>query len=123
MSNRIVMPIADRGSRIAALALAPTALRMGTSAQSGGSGGNATILVGTYTEGILVLDEKNMKIIDTMKVSIGTPYQMVLSMDRTRLYTLDPYAEKVEIFDVATRKAVDRFTLTEGTKRVRISGI
>ncbi|MEX2281505.1 MAG: hypothetical protein WEE89_03340 [Gemmatimonadota bacterium] len=115
--------IGDRGSRIAVLLVTLLVLPALTAAQNGGSGGNATILVGTYTEGILVLDEKNMKVIDTMKVSIGTPYQMVLSMDRTRLYTLDPYAEKVEIFDVGTRKAVDRFTLTEGTKRVRISGI
>ena len=48
---------------------------------------------------------------------------MVLSMDRSRLYTTDPYAEKVEVFDVASRKAVDKFTLTEGNKRVRISGL
>jgi hypothetical protein len=115
--------LGDGGSRIAVLLVALLGLPALTSAQNGGSGGNATILVGTYTEGILVIDEKNMKVIDTMKVSIGTPYQMVLSMDRTRLYTLDPYAEKVEIFDVGTRKAVDRFTLTEGTRRVRISGI
>ncbi|MGH7462023.1 MAG: YncE family protein, partial [Longimicrobiales bacterium] len=88
-------------------------------AQNGASGGNATIIVGTYTKGILVLDERNMAIVDTMKVSIGTPYQMVLSTDRTRLYTTDPYAETVEVFDLATRKAVDKFTLSEGTKRVR----
>ncbi len=115
--------IGDRGSWIAVLLVALFLLPALTAAQSGASGGNATILVGTYTKGILVLDEKNMKVVDTMKTTIGTPYQMVLSTDRTRLYTLDPYAEKVEIFDVATRKAVDRFTLSEGTKRVRISGI
>lgn len=118
--------IGDRGSRIAALSallLLPLLLPAVAPAQNGGTGGDATVLVGTYTRGILVLDEKTMKVVDTMKVSIGTPYQMVLSMDRSRLYTTDPYAEKVEVFDVASRKAVDKFTLTEGNKRVRISGL
>jgi hypothetical protein len=119
-----IASVAQRGSRsaviVAALACGPVAAL----AQNGDvSGGNATILVGTYTRGILVLDERNMTVVDTMKVSIGTPYQMLLSPDRTKLYTTDPYAELVEVFDVASRKAVDKFTLTEGNSRVRISGM
>ncbi|MGH7468238.1 MAG: YncE family protein [Longimicrobiales bacterium] len=116
--------IAERAARSAVLCAAVVSTPAVLPAQNGAvSGGNATILVGTYTKGILVLDERNMAVVDTMKVSIGTPVQMVLSSDRTRLYTTDPYFETVEVFDLATRKAVDKFTLTEGNKRVRISGL
>ncbi len=116
--------IAERAARSAVLCAAVVSTPAVLPAQNGAvSGGNATILVGTYTKGLLVLDERNMAVVDTMKVSIGTPVQMVLSSDRTRLYTTDPYFETVEVFDLATRKAVDKFTLTEGNKRVRISGL
>jgi hypothetical protein len=126
--------IRDQGSRIGALLVCALLFPLTASAQNGnggggssksstGGGGDATILVGTYTRGILVLDETTMKVVDTMKVSIGTPYQMVLSTDRSRVYTTDPFGEHVEVFDVNTRKAIDKFTLTEGNKRVRISGL
>jgi DNA-binding beta-propeller fold protein YncE len=61
-------------------------------------------------------------VVDSIPVSIGIPVGMTLSPDRRRLYVLDAAFEHVEVFDLATRAAVDRFTLTEGNKRVRISG-
>lgn len=103
---------------LSAAALLPRHL----SAQGNISGGNGTIFIGTYQKGILLVSEATMKVTDTIKVSIGVPYNMQFSMDRSRLYVTEPGNERFEVFDVATRKAVDKFTLSEGTKKVRIWG-
>lgn len=86
------------------------------------SGGSGTIFVGTYAKSVLVVDENTLSVIDTIPVSVGVPINMQFSFDQSRLYLMDAGYEKVEVFDLATRKAVDQFTLTEGNKRVRISG-
>jgi hypothetical protein len=41
----------------------------------------------------------------------------------TRFYIIDATSEVVEIIDIASRKTLDTFRLTEGNKRVRISSI
>lgn len=86
------------------------------------SGGNGTIYIGTYARSILVVDENTMSVTDTIPVSVGVPINMQFSFDRSRLYLMDAGFEKVEVIDLATRKPVDQFTLTEGNKRVRIFG-
>jgi len=45
---------------------------------------------------------------------------MVLSRDRKRFYLVNAMAEQVEIIDIASRKSLDHFTLSEGRKKVRI---
>ena len=115
---------AMRGLRALALGvlLAPAAqaqTRSGTIP----SGGDATIYVGQYDRKILVLDEATLRVRDTIPVSVGIPTQMVLSQDRKRFYVLDPFFEQVETIDLASRKAVDKFTLSNGTTRVRITGL
>jgi DNA-binding beta-propeller fold protein YncE len=84
--------------------------------------GTAKIYVGTYAKQVLVMDEATMRVTDTIPVSIGVPVGITVSADRSRMYVMDPNFEKVEVFDLATRKAVDQFTLSEGDKRVRLSG-
>jgi hypothetical protein len=91
-------------------------------AQGAPSGGNGTIYYGSYDKKILVIDEATMAVRDSMRVAIGVPIGLWLSQDRRRLYVTDPSFEHIEIFDVATRKAVDRFTLSNDTMRVRLSG-
>lgn len=93
-------------------------------AQSGASisGGGGTIYVGTYANAILVVDEASLTVVDTIPIESGIPTQMVLSQDRTRFYVLEPRFEQVEVIDIATRRSVDRFTLTSGNTRVRIWG-
>jgi DNA-binding beta-propeller fold protein YncE len=86
------------------------------------SGGDGTIFVGTYAQAILVVSEATFEVIDTIPFGAGVPVNMFLSQDRNRLYVLDAGYEHVEVFDVATRAPVDRFTLSEGNRRVRISG-
>ena len=95
-----------------------------TAAESRGQGGgNGTIYVGTYNKNILVVNESNLRVVDSIPVSVGIPTSMVLSADRKRFYVLDPQFENVEIIDIATRKAVDKFTLSSANTRVRLWGI
>ncbi len=116
--------------RVAAIAGVITALAVGGArvalAQGAGAqtanGGDGTIYYGTYDKKVLVLDEASLTVRDSMPVSIGIPMGLTLSADRTKLYTSDPTHEWVEIFDVATRKALGKFTLNDGPTHVRMGG-
>ena len=79
--------------------------------------------VGTYTKKILVVNEATLKVTDTIPVSVGIPTNMLLSHNRKRFYVLDPTFENVEVIDIASRKAIDKFTLSSGATRVRIWGL
>jgi len=46
-----------------------------------------------------------------------------ISRDRKRFYTIEAGMEKIEILDIAARKTIDSFTLSEGNKKVRIRSI
>lgn len=94
----------------------------GYSAAVAQAGGTGQIYIGTYAKQILIMDEASMRVTDTIPVSIGVPVGITLSADRTRMYVMDPYFENVEVFDLATRKSVDRFTLSDGATRVRLTG-
>jgi len=48
---------------------------------------------------------------------------MVMSRDRKRFYLVNSVSEQVEIIDVARRKSIDHFTLSEGRKKVRIRSL
>ena len=59
------------------------------------SGGNGTIYVGTYHKKILVVNESNLRVVDSIPVSVGIPTSMILSSDRKHFYVLDPMFENV----------------------------
>jgi len=86
------------------------------------NGGNGTIFYGTYDKKVFVIDESSMAVRDSMPVSIGIPIGLTLSVDRTKLYATDAAFEWIEIFDVATRKATSKFTLSDDSTRVRMRG-
>ena len=46
-----------------------------------------------------------------------------MSRDRKRFYTVEAGMEKLEILDIASRKTIDTFTLSEGNKKVRIRSV
>jgi hypothetical protein len=114
--------IAARLTRTALLACA-TLLAPAPLAAQAGTGPNGTIYVGTYAKTILVVDERTMTVRDTIPVSIGIPANFFPTSDRRKLYILEPAAEQVEVIDLATRRQVDRFTLSEPNRRVRIWGL
>ncbi len=86
------------------------------------SGGNGTLYYGTYDKKIYVIDEATLAIRDSMPVADGIPLGMVLSDDRTKMYTMDAARQFIEMFDLTTHRSINRFSLTEGARQVRIDG-
>ena len=52
----------------------------------------------------------------------GTPTGLELSEDRKRFYVHSIAYEDIEIVDIAARKVIDNFRLSEGNKKMRIFG-
>lgn len=90
---------------------------------TGPAGGRGTIYTGTYAKNILVVDEATMRVRDTIAVSVGIPYIMQLSFDRTHFYVLDPGRENLEIIDIASKRSTGRFSLSSGNRTVRMWGV
>jgi hypothetical protein len=104
-------------------ALAACALLVCAGAAHAQGGGTGTLYVGTYAKTILVIDEATMRIRDTIRVNVGIPMGMQLSADKKRFYVTDPGQEHVEILDIATGRSLKRFSLSQGTTKVRMWGV
>src|ERR1043165_3140559 len=85
-----------------------------------GAAGNGTLIIGSYPKQYWIIDEATEKVVGTIPYQSGIPRRTTLSRDGKRFYTIEAQMEKVEIIDIATRKTVDTFTLSEGNKKVRI---
>lgn len=84
------------------------------------TGGTGKMYIGTYAGDIQIFDEATEKLIDRIPLK-GIPRSITPSADRTRFYALDSHYERFEIVDIATRKTIDSFTLSEGNKHTRIT--
>src|SRR5215475_10514352 len=80
--------------------------------------GNGTLIIGSYPKQFWIIDEATEKIVGTIPYGSGIPRRTTLSRDRKRFYTVDATMEKVEVIDIASRKTLDSFTLSEGNKKV-----
>jgi hypothetical protein len=110
------------GSVVAVFAGA--ALLHAQKAKPGGvSAGNGTLIIGSFPKQFWIIDEATEKIVGTIPYQSGIPRRTTLSRDRKRFYTVEAAMEKVEILDIAARKTVDTFTLSEGNRKVRIRGV
>ena len=69
------------------------------------------------------MDEATEKVVGKIPFTSGIPRRTTLSRDRRRFYTIEAAMEKVEIIDIASRTTLDRFTLSEGRKKVRIRSL
>jgi len=87
------------------------------------TGGNGTMYIGAWPNKILVLDEATEKITGAIDALSGLPLRMTLSRDRSRFYLVNSLGESVEIVDIASRKSLDHFTLSDGRKKTRIRGM
>ena len=87
------------------------------------SAGNGTLIIGSYPKQFWIVDEATEKIVGAIPFQSGIPRRTTLSRDRKRFYTIEAQMEKVEILDIAARKTLDTFTLSEGAKKVRIRSI
>jgi len=112
---------------IATLLIAAATYSVRTDAQSASkksvSAGNGTLIIGAYPKQFWIIDEATEKVVGSIPFASGIPRRTTLSRDRKRFYTIDATMEKVEIIDIAARKTLDTFTLTEGNKKVRIRSI
>jgi hypothetical protein len=86
------------------------------------TGGNGTLYLGGRPNKIFLLDEATEKITGTIDLKTGTPSGIVLSQDRKRFYVNTMAFEDIEIVDIAQRKVIDTFRLSEGNKKMRIFG-
>jgi hypothetical protein len=87
------------------------------------TGGNGTLYIGGWPHRIFVIDEATEKVTGTIEVTTGQPTRMTLSNDRKRFYAVNAVGEEVEIFDLAARKSIDHFSLSEGRKKERIRAL
>ncbi len=86
-------------------------------------GGHGTLYLGGYPNLIWIIDEATERITGTIELQTGIPRRAVLSRDLARFYVTDATGEHVEIVDIASRRTLDTFTLSEGSRKVRISSM
>src|SRR6266702_1694377 len=87
------------------------------------SAGNGTLIIGSYPKQFWIIDEATEKIVGTIPFQSGIPRRTTLSRDRKRFYTVEAAMEKIEILDIAARRTLDTFTLSEGNKKVRLRSV
>jgi hypothetical protein len=106
----------------AALALgAPSSVHTAGKAKVGA--GDGTLIIGAYPKQFWIIDEATERIVGSIPYTSGIPRRTTLSRDRKRFYTVEAGMEKVEIIDIASRKTLDTFTLSEGNKKVRVRSL
>ena len=86
------------------------------------TGGNGTIYFGGRPNNIFILDEATEKVTGSIECKTGTPTGLELSEDRKRFYVHSIAYEDIEIVDIAARKVIDNFRLSEGNKKMRVFG-
>jgi hypothetical protein len=84
------------------------------------TGGDGTIYLGGRPNRIFRIDEATEKVVDEIQCRTGLPMSLQLSEDRKRFYVESVNFEDLEIVDLASRKSVDTFRVSEGNKKVRV---
>jgi hypothetical protein len=85
--------------------------------------GNGTLIIAAYPKQFWIIDEATEKVVGSIPFQSGIPRRTTMSRDRKRFYTVEAAMEKLEILDIPSRKTLDSFTLSEGTKKVRIRSV
>lgn len=84
------------------------------------TGGNGLLYLGCYGDKVMLIDEATERVVAEIKTRTGAPRNLTLSADRSRFYMMTAFMEDIEIADIASRKVIDTFRLSEGNKKVRI---
>jgi DNA-binding beta-propeller fold protein YncE len=79
-----------------------------------------TLFLPAYPAKVLVFDEAQQKIVDTIPLETGTPMSIRLSPDHKRIYVTTIDHNGIEVIDVATRKVINHFELNTPTKQYRL---
>ena len=83
------------------------------------TGGTGTIYLGSYAKRMVVIDEATEQVTAEIPLATGIPWSVRRSQDATRFYIQNADQEHFEVVDLATRKSIDSFTLSEGNRKVR----
>jgi DNA-binding beta-propeller fold protein YncE len=81
-----------------------------------------TLFCGAYPNQVLVVDEAQGKVIDTITLSTGLPTSLRLSHDKKTIYVTTNDKSGVEVIDVATHKITNHFVLNDATHKFRMQG-
>ncbi|MFN7930836.1 MAG: hypothetical protein U0Y68_23505 [Blastocatellia bacterium] len=81
----------------------------------------AMLYTGTWQRTILVIDEAQGKVVDQIQLNTGTPAGLSLSYDKKKIYVFTT-TNGIEVIDLATRKVINSFVLSEGERIVRLRG-
>jgi PQQ-like domain len=93
-------------------------LAAATVAAQSPSAGTGTIFVGSYSGHLTAVDEATGTF-TKIALKTGPPFVVRLAPDRTRFYVQSANQERFEVVDVASRKSVDSFTLSDQRRHVR----
>ena len=77
------------------------------------TGGNGTFYTGSYDGEIHVIDERTLELVDRIPTQHGIIGRFVVSHDRERLYVSDGIGVNIETIDLAERRSINSFNLTE----------
>jgi DNA-binding beta-propeller fold protein YncE len=81
-----------------------------------------TLFCGAYPNLVLVVDESQGKVTDTIKLETGLPRSLRLSRDKKTIYVSTNDHNGFEVIDVATHKVTNHFILDDATHRYRVNG-
>jgi hypothetical protein len=81
-----------------------------------------TLYINAYPNLLLIFDEAQGKIVETITLDTGLPVGMRLSFNRKKIYLITNDHSGIEVFDIATRKITNKFVLDGGGKRYRFYG-
>jgi hypothetical protein len=84
------------------------------------TGGDGFMYVGTYAADVHVISEEDFSVVARIPAEAGIPGGLLATPDGSRLVAPTIDYEWVEIFDVAERRSIDRFTLTERNAKMRV---
>ena len=81
-----------------------------------------TLFSGSYPNVILVIDEAQGKVVDTIKLETGLPTNIRMSHDKKLLYVFTNDHSGFEVVDIASRKVLSHFVLNDSTHKYRTQG-
>lgn len=84
------------------------------------SGGSGKMYIGTYAGDIQIYDEATEKLEGRIVLKTGIPRSALPSQDRTRFYVLSSDYEHLEVVDIAARKTLQTYALSNGNRRTRV---
>lgn len=81
-----------------------------------------TMVLGGYPDQLMLVDEASGQVEERVTLATGLPTSMHLSNDRERIYVTTITTSGIEVFDTATHRIINSFSLNTPTTRYRFSG-